>query len=171
MGGYELIRRRLPLIIVLDAEGDEDYTFEGLSNLTRKARLDFGVEIEFLDTIDETLPTAFGPLESLRPVPTNELEPRRAASHAAVARVRYPDPDGFEGRLVYIKPGVTGDEPIDLREYGRHHRTFPQQSAADQFFDEAQWESYRKLGEHIGDRVFEHTTDNWWLERWKYRPY
>ena len=45
MGAYELIRRRLPLIIVLDAEGDEDYTFEGLANLTRKARLDFGVEI------------------------------------------------------------------------------------------------------------------------------
>jgi hypothetical protein len=171
MGGYELIRRRLPLIIVLDAEADEDYTFEGLSNLTRKARLDFGVEIEFMDTVDDTLPQAFGPLESLRPVPTSELDPRRAASHAAVARVRYPDPDGFEGRLVYIKPGITGDEPIDLREYARHHPAFPQQTTADQFFDEAQWESYRKLGEHIGDKVFEHTGENWWLERWKYKPY
>jgi hypothetical protein len=171
MGGYELIRRRLPLIIVLDAEGDEDYTFEGLANLTRKARVDFGVEIEFLDPADEALPPSFGPLESLRPVVTSELDPRRARSHAAVARVRYPDPDGFEGRLVYIKPGVTGDEPIDLREYARHHPAFPQQTAADQFFDEAQWESYRKLGEHIGDQVFEHTGVNWWLERWKYRPY
>ena len=171
MGAYELIRRRLPLIIVLDAEGDEDYTFEGLANLTRKARLDFGVEIEFLDTVDDTLPAAFGPLESLRPVATRELDPRRATSHAAVARVRYPDPDGFEGRLVYIKPGITGDEPIDLREYARHHPTFPQQTTADQFFDEAQWESYRKLGEHIGLQVFERTGDNWWLERWKYRPY
>jgi hypothetical protein len=171
MGGYELIRRRLPLIIVLDAEGDEDYTFEGLSNLTRKARLDFGVEIEFLDMIDDMLPSAFGPLESLRPVTTSELDPRRAATHAAVARVRYPDPDGFEGRLVYIKPGITGDEPIDLREYARHHPAFPQQTTADQFFDEAQWESYRKLGEHIGDKVFEHTGGNWWLERWKFRPY
>ena len=154
MGGYELIRRRLPLIIVVDAEGDEDYTFEGLSNLTRKARLDFGVEIEFMDTVDETLPPAFGPLESLRPVATSELDPRRALSHAAVARVRYPDPDGFEGRLVYLKPGITGDEPIDLREYARHHPAFPQQSTADQFFDEAQWESYRALGEHIGAELF-----------------
>jgi hypothetical protein len=171
MGGYELIRRRLPLVIVLDAEGDEDYTFEGMANLTRKARLDFGVEIEFLDTVDDTLPAAFGPLESLRPVATSELDPRRAAAHAAVARVRYPDPDGFEGRLVYIKPGITGDEPIDLREYARHHPRFPQQTTADQFFDEAQWESYRKLGEHIGLQVFQRTGDNWWLERWKYRPY
>jgi hypothetical protein len=24
----------------------------------------------------------------------------------------------------------------------------------DQYFDEAQWESYRKLGEHIGSRLF-----------------
>ena len=27
------------------------------------------------------------------------------------------------------------------------HPDFPHQSTADQFFDEAQWESYRKLGE------------------------
>lgn len=171
MGGYELIRRRLPLIIVLDAEADERYTFEGMANLTRKARLDFGVEIEFLNTVDDPLPAAFGPLESLRPIATTELDPRRAATHAAVARVMYPDPDGFEGRLVYIKPGLTGDEPIDLREYARQHPTFPQQSTADQFFDEAQWESYRKVGEHIGLKVFEHQGENWWFERWKYRPY
>ena len=137
------------------------------ANCLQSSRLPFGI----LELVDDSLPAAFGPLESLRPVSTNELDLRRAASHAAVARVRYPDPDGFEGRLVYIKPGVTGDEPIDLREYGRHHPTFPQQSAADQFFDEAQWESYRKLGEHIGDGVFERTGANWWLERWRYRPY
>ncbi len=171
MGGYELIRRRLPLIIVLDAEADEDYSFDGMANLTRKARLDFGVEIEFLDNVEDTLPTAFGPLEALRPVGTTQLDPRRSASHAAVARVKYPDPDGFEGRLVYIKPGITGDEPVDVREYARQHPSFPQETTADQFFDEAQWESYRKLGEHIGLKAFEHTGDNWWLERWKYKPY
>ena len=26
--------------------------------------------------------------------------------------------------------------------------------ALDQYFDEAQWESYRKLGEHIGEKLF-----------------
>jgi hypothetical protein len=32
--------------------------------------------------------------------------------------------------------------------------TFPQETTLDQFFDEAQWESYRKLGSHIGDKLF-----------------
>src|SRR6185436_17046237 len=49
LGGYELIRRRLPLIILVDAEQDVDYNFSGLADLVRKARLDFGAEIEFLD--------------------------------------------------------------------------------------------------------------------------
>jgi hypothetical protein len=31
---------------------------------------------------------------------------------------------------------------------------FPQQTTADQFFDEAQWESYRALGYHLGGKVF-----------------
>jgi hypothetical protein len=31
---------------------------------------------------------------------------------------------------------------------------FPHQSTADQFFDEAQFEAYRCLGEHIGEDIF-----------------
>ena len=34
------------------------------------------------------------------------------------------------------------------------HAPFPQQPTADQFFDEAQWESYRKLGRTVTQRVF-----------------
>ena len=49
MGGYELIRRQLPLIVIVDAEADPDYTFQGLSDLVRKARLDFNAEITFLN--------------------------------------------------------------------------------------------------------------------------
>jgi len=35
---------------------------------------------------------------------------------------------------------------------------FPQQSTADQFFDEAQYESYRKLGEIIGAQLCKRTS-------------
>ena len=161
MGGYELIRRRLPLVIVLDAEADEDYTFEGMANLVRKARLDFGTEIDFehpgqfdCDPLKFFFSeAAFGTLADLRPVPCNGpvLDARHSRKRAATATIRYPD--GSTGCLVYVKPTVCGDEPLDLREYARHNPPFPQQSTADQFFDEAQWESYRKLGEHIGDQL------------------
>ena len=43
---------------------------------------------------------------------------------------------------------------MDLTHYQGTHEGFPQQTTGDQFFDEAQWESYRQLGLHIGLRVF-----------------
>jgi len=33
IGGYELIRGRLTLIVIIDAEADPNYTYEGLANL------------------------------------------------------------------------------------------------------------------------------------------
>nr|MBA3731870.1 hypothetical protein [Gammaproteobacteria bacterium] len=59
-----------------------------------------------------------------------------------------------ESVLLYLKPTLTWDEPADLVEYHLKHPDFPQEPTADQFFDEAQWESYRKLGEHIALKIF-----------------
>jgi len=42
-----------------------------------------------------------------------------------------------------------------LTNYHSANPAFPQQSTAEQFFDEAQWESYRRLGQHIAEKVFE----------------
>ena len=59
------------------------------------------------------------------------------------------DPGGGDkGVLVLVKPVLTGDEPADVRHYRDTHPDFPQQPTSDQFYDEAQWESYRRLGEH-----------------------
>ncbi len=41
--------------------------------------------------------------------------------------------------------------PDDVWEYFDKHKTFPHQSTADQWFDELQFESYRALGEYIGN--------------------
>ncbi|MEP6935762.1 MAG: hypothetical protein ABI988_17785, partial [Nitrospirota bacterium] len=43
---------------------------------------------------------------------------------------------------------------LDILQYHAQHTEFPQETTLDQFFDEAQWESYRKLGTHIGDQLF-----------------
>jgi hypothetical protein len=179
LGGYELIRRRLPLIVLLDAEADPDYVYGGLANLVRKARLDFGAEIRFMspEEIDAELPGAIGchvgSLEQLRrgrwkrtgkdtdedgerKRPEAEFESAdrtgRCLVHAALARVRYDD--GTESRLLYVKPSLFGDEPEDVLDYHRQHSDFPQERTADQFFDEAQWESYRQLGQHIAEKIF-----------------
>ena len=43
----------------------------------------------------------------------------------------------------------------DVAAYARSNPAFPQQSTSDQFFDEAQWESYRKLGFQMTEAVLE----------------
>ena len=57
------------------------------------------------------------------------------------------------GLLFYIKPSLTGYESADLLQYKSQHQDFPQVSTLDQWFDESQFESYRKLGQHIAQGV------------------
>jgi len=154
LAGYELIRRRLKRIVIVDAECDPDYQFGGLANLVRKARIDFGTEITFwgerkiggLVNEEERLP--LGTLADLkRKTPEDD-----SRACAAIADIQYDD--GSEGTLLYIKTALCGDVPVDLGEYHAKHPDFPHESTADQFFDDAQWESYRKLGEFNGERLF-----------------
>jgi len=187
MGGYELIRRRLPMMVIIDAEADPEYSFEGMANLVRKARLDFGAEIEFLseeslDTfVDVSLRGYFGTPERLRrgrwveePVempgapprdPSKQRPKRRvinppaeaalSTAYASLAVVSYRgDPAPPKSLLLYVKPTLIGAEPVDVRRYHTENPSFPQETTAEQFFNEAQWESYRKLGEHIASTLF-----------------
>lgn len=132
---YELIRRECPYIIVSDCGADESIEFADLGNAIRRIREDFGVEIE---------------------IDVEPLRPRDGVSkqHVVAGTIHY---DGFEGLrkgiLLYVKPTMTGDEPPDIQHYRSRNPAFPHESTGDQFFDEAQWESYRRLGEHVGRRA------------------
>ena len=79
---------------------------------------------------------------------------RMSLAHASLAKITYRGSDQ-ESWLLYIKPTLTGDEPTDILQYHGQHNNFPHEPTIDQFFDEAQWESYRRLGQHIGDELFE----------------
>ncbi len=134
LGIYPLIQRRCAVIIASDAAADPDYTFQDLANVIRKVRIDLGVEIR----ID---------LADLRLQPGT----RNSKHHIATGTISYPDSP--EGLLIYIKTTMTGNESEDLIAYRRNNPTFPDQTTADQFFDEAQFESYRALGYSIGREV------------------
>lgn len=136
LGLYSLIKRRCKYIIVSDAGADETFAFVDLGNALRKIRIDFGVQVEGLN------------LAMLKPDPLSGLSRR----HCAVGKILYPG--GEEGILVYLKPTLSDDEPTDLLNYQGKHKTFPHETTADQFFDEAQFESYRALGYQIGKEVF-----------------
>lgn len=161
---YELIRRRLPLIICCDAGADVGYGFADLANLVRLARIDFGADIQFLlreqyeSSLHASVKPYFGELEELKRIDFRaERSDRTRQPHAAIARIRYAarasESKAPEGWLIVLKPTLCGDEPLDVRQYAEQNPEFPQQSTGDQSFDEAQWESYRRLGEHIAERV------------------
>ena len=156
MGAYELIRRRVPVIVILDAECDGNYQYQGFGNLVHKARMDFGCEIRVLDDDERKKRFAeHSPLVSLEAL-RGKIEDgvRKNGGRAALAVGWYNDNDDHDSQpdvwILYVKPAMVGDEPVDLQHYRSENPDFPQQTTMDQFFDEVQWESYRKLGEQSG---------------------
>jgi hypothetical protein len=135
LGLYELVRRGCRFIVVCDCGADPDYAFDDLGNAIRRIRTDLGVEID------------------IDPSPIQPGPEGRSPQAAVVGGIRY----GTEepGVLLLIKPALQGDEPADVRQYGRRSAEFPQQTTLDQFYDEAQWEAYRRLGEHITSGLLE----------------
>jgi hypothetical protein len=141
LGIYELARRRCRLIVACDSEEDHDFTFGGLGNAIRKCRIDLGVDIDI----------------DLRPLLDRD-ESDRTSAHVLRGSIDYHD--GKEpGVLLYLKSSLTKPalhpEPADVLEYAMRGNAFPHQSTADQFFDESQFESYRRLGMHIGEDAIE----------------
>jgi hypothetical protein len=63
------------------------------------------------------------------------------------------------GTLIYIKTSLTGNEPRDVLTYAAENVAFPHQSTADQWFDEPQFESYRRLGFHVVEEIFQFRDD------------
>jgi len=180
---YELIRRRVPFIICVDAGQDPGYQFGDFANLVRKARTDFRAEIQVVrraadgatddpgvrfpmpkleDIVHPALLDVIGVPEDFTPLENDsasddekapDVRARRSRCHALLARIHYSDTNDFSW-LLLIKPSLMGDETADVIQYHRTHPLFPQEPTTDQYFDEAQWESYRKLGEHIGTELF-----------------
>ena len=135
LGIYELVRRRCRFILASDAGQDANLQFEDLGNAIRKCQADFGIPIDI----------------DVRPIRLRG-DTKRSEWHCAVGAIRYDlrDTDAMPGVLLYLKPSLVGDEPTDILQYAAVEPTFPHQSTGDQWFDESQFESYRKLGYHIG---------------------
>ncbi|WP_026035689.1 patatin-like phospholipase family protein [Cupriavidus sp. BIS7] len=155
---YELLRpeRRVGLIVVCDCGCDGDYRFGDLANLIRLARIDFGLEIvvDHAAASDPALGTVFGTPDDFAADAPPEAQDKVAILLNVHVAGQAGAPDGAPvTRIVLIKPRLTPSAPADVRQYGALHPSFPQEGTADQFFDEAQWESYRALGVAIGRRI------------------
>src|SRR3569833_70313 len=111
--------------------------FVRAANAMRRCFIDFGVEIKL--NVDSIL--------------NKDKETGYVQSHLVQGTIEYPcyrDERGEikqqTGTIIYIKSALTDNTSVDIREYAKSNPEFPNQTTGDQFFDEAQFESYRKLG-------------------------
>jgi len=172
---YELLRRQLKFIISFDHGCDPSYSFESLADLTRTVRADFGIELRMLnsseldDIVDPKIRHLFGEKSDMRrdhgdfdgvSWDSNTIRQgvgKWAKAYASIVEIKYKD--GEIGHMLYIVPTLIGSEPIDVISYYMRNQDFPMQTTSDQFFDEEQWESYRKLMNHIVNELFSQSGD------------
>ena len=170
-GLYELIRRRLPFMIAIDALQDSKYQFQDVSQLIRLAEIDFGAHCQWIDPAPARLagntgwaafhpthgpgvpiwiqdwldPEAIGPWQEIK---------RNGPYAAALARVTYTTGWRREPSwLLLLKAAVPPGVPLEVRCYAEVNPAFPNDPTADQFLTDEQWESYRELGECMMGRV------------------
>lgn len=151
-GAYSLVERGCTRIVVADCGADPRPCFSDIGDLIRRCRIDFGAEIR-LDA-RRFLKNAQRLAESHVVVGTVVYSRAHARSLGWPASAWERDDDAARtertGIVVWIKPALTGAERADIRQYAIENEVFPQQSTADQWFDEAQFESYRSLGYKSG---------------------
>jgi hypothetical protein len=138
LGVYEMVLRRCRFIVASDAGQDPDHDFGDLGNVVRKIRIDFGVPVTFE-----------APIQIL---PRND--PATHGLDCAVGRIGYDvvDAGAEPGWLLYLKPTLRAPQnpPYDVLSWSRSSALFPHEPTTDQWFSEAQFESYRALGESLG---------------------
>lgn len=146
-GIHALLKRRAPLIVAADCGADPRYLFGDLESLVRKALIDYRATIEFLRESHDLLPDA---LRDIVGSP-DTIQPGLGPEWLVLGRITYDD--GSIGTLLLVKPRRLDAMPFDLVAYADRNPDFPQQTTGDQFFDEAQWESYHQLGLLMGRAI------------------
>lgn len=147
MAVYELVRRKAGLILVSDGGQDVEFSFSDFQTTIRRIETDFGARVDFHD--DD-----YGP-DNVLPVPPPGAEYPPGAKFSArgymTGTIHYAD--GSEGRLVYLKSTMIRQASFKVKGYKAQEPDFPDQSTADQFFDDVQFEAYRELGFTIADSM------------------
>lgn len=154
---YEAIRRRAEVIVVTDGGADPDFKFADLANVIERTRVDFGAEILWRE--------GRGPRWTVMQKEIEGLDFPVAERGWAVADVWYSAGDASEagdpghpdrpadGTLFYLKTTMVPELPSDLVGYRKANEDFPDESTADQFFSEQQFEAYRELGFQLAHRM------------------
>lgn len=178
LGLYELVRRRLKLIVVCDGAADPKFTFSDLANAIEKVRADFGAIIDVSADDLEALKTMPGPADGMGPGRKN-LAQRGYLLAPIIYPAHHSGTPGAgccgkpeHGLLIYLTTTFFAGLSADLGSYREEHPEFPDEPTSNQFFDEKQFEAYRELGYQTAwammSDIYEKYLQNAdWPEGWK----
>ena len=173
-GAYALLAERAQVIVLADCGADPRYQFCDIENLVRKARIDLQAEILFQRPKTRPVPMPHTPSAAdtryrLAPPAApagiawpdelaafgslNDLASPSSTACLALAKITYSGARAGAGILILVKPNISSGLPVDLINFKAQNPDFPQQTTADQFFSEAQWESYFELGYFLGGKL------------------
>jgi len=149
-GIYELVRRRVKLIVACDGGADADFSFSDFQTTIRRIEDDFGARVK---TVKGASPDNIVPIEQEDSV--YPKDGKFAEQGHMIANITYSD--GSKGILIYLKTTLIKSVSFKVKGYAARNPEFPDQSTADQFFDEVQFEAYRELGYRIADVMLDST--------------
>ncbi len=147
-GIYELLRteRNVRFILASDNGADPDYHFEDLANLIRLAKADLHIKIEVHEDFADSpkLKKIFGGVHQF--CRAADVDEKTHQPLALLLKATHLKGSAKETWILLLKPRYWNGLPADIWNYSKSSADFPQETTTDQFFDEAQWESYRALG-------------------------
>ena len=144
LGIYELIRRRARLIVACDGTADPHFAFSDFITLLARIEADFGARIVFDRAAGLEL---FMPTDAAGFPRNTQL----AKQGFTLGKITYSD--GSPGDLIYVTTTLFKGLGLAALGYKAGNPDFPDQTTADQFFDDAQFEAYRQLGYSVGEAV------------------
>ena len=152
-GIYPLVMRGCRFIVAADCGADPFHTFNDLGDVIRLCRIDFGAQIEL--HIEDFLSREAGESTPLM------------RKQFIVGKINYSQDhirhltgkaEARDGIIIIFKPCITDDDGADVRQYALENTAFPHTTTTNQWFDESQFESYRRLGELCAAKLFEKYT-------------
>ena len=164
LGVYELVRRRVKLIICCDGSADPEFSFKDLQVLARRIDTDFGARIKFdgdnhLERLIPRDPEGVRYPVGVKFAERGYIKGKITYPHKDTCtctdeeRCTCTDRTENTSTLILLKTTMIQDLGLLLKGYKGANPDFPDQSTADQFFDEEQFEAYRELGYEIARKM------------------
>lgn len=161
---YELVRRRCGLIIVCDGGQDIESSYADFVTAIQRIGQDFGATIAFDMEVagpdGNFVPS--GPEALIASLPQQKKYPKHAEYAERgyfLATIDYGRRGGgawpAKGTVIYLKTAMIDELSMTARGYKGANPDFPNQTTADQFFDEEQFEAYREVGYRIAEQMID----------------